>query len=303
MTESGPQQSEPSSELREGVQVVSEGKKRGKYLPRELRTRAYDRAVALRQQGLSYSKIIDVIEQEYRIRLSYSHISYWTRGLHSPYNEIATISIEQLEPSEEVAYIIGVVLGDGSVYITFKIRRTTRVVSYRIALEAKDKEFVEKFARYLCILLGRKRIKVRYERSKGTYHVDVGSKALYELLKEPDLERLRKYIEHCDKCVAAFLRGFVDSEASVKKDGYILISNTNYELITYIQKLLKRFGIETTGPRPIMHYDPKTGRQYKTEYVIYIRTKSYENFYRYIGFTIRRKQERLEGYLRRTGKI
>jgi intein-encoded DNA endonuclease-like protein len=144
-----------------------------------------------------------------------------------------------LEPSEDLAYIIGVVLGDGSVYITFKIRRTTRVVRYRIALEAKDKELIEKFARCLCIVLGRKRIKVRYERSKGTYHVDAGSKALYELLKEPDLERLRKHIEHCDKCVAAFLRGFVDSEASVKKDGYILISNTNYELTTYIQNFLR----------------------------------------------------------------
>ena len=43
----------------------------------------------------------------------------------------------------------------------------------------------------------------------GKYVVEAESKTLYELLKKPvDLERLKKYIEHCDRCVAAFIRGF-----------------------------------------------------------------------------------------------
>jgi hypothetical protein len=37
-------------------------------------------------------------------------------------------------------------------------------------------------------------------------------------LKESiDLDRLKKYIEHCNRCVAAFLRGFADSEGPVDK--------------------------------------------------------------------------------------
>jgi intein-encoded DNA endonuclease-like protein len=53
-------------------------------------------------------------------------------------------------------------------------------------------------------------------------------------------------------------------------------------------------------------HDPKTGKQYKTKkdcYRIYIRAESLLKFYRHIGFTIPRKQKRLEDYLRRTGKI
>ncbi|MDT7877522.1 MAG: hypothetical protein RQ862_03070, partial [Candidatus Caldarchaeales archaeon] len=37
----------------------------------------------------------------------------------------------------------------------------------------------------------------------------------------------------------------------------------------------------------------------KDVYVIYIRVSSNTNFYRYVGFTIRRKQRRLEEYIKR----
>jgi intein-encoded DNA endonuclease-like protein len=50
--------------------------------------------------------------------------------------------------------------------------------------------------------------------------------------------------------MAAFLRGFVDSEECVKESGYIIILNTDYELLTYVKDLLKRLGLESTGPWP-----------------------------------------------------
>jgi intein-encoded DNA endonuclease-like protein len=49
-----------------------------------------------------------------------------------------------------------------------------------------------------------------------------------------------------------------------------------------------------------------SGKQYKTKkdcYYLYIRAESLPKFYRHIGFTVRRKQKRLEEYLRRTGKL
>jgi hypothetical protein len=49
----------------------------------------------------------------YGVRLSKSHISYWMRGIHNPYNGRYIPSIEFLRPSEELAYVIGVKIGDG----------------------------------------------------------------------------------------------------------------------------------------------------------------------------------------------
>jgi intein-encoded DNA endonuclease-like protein len=126
--------------------------------------------------------------------------------------------------------------------------------------------------------------------------------------KPVDLHRLKKYIEHCEKCVAAFIRGFADSERCANKRGYIFILNTDQRLLIYVKELLRRLGIESTGPK--LHYlrgtvihDPRTGKQYthnKDAYVIYIRASSNMNFYRYVGFAMTRKQARLENYVKRT---
>jgi len=143
----------------------------------------------------------------------------------------------------------------------------------------------------------------------GKYVVEVRSQTLYELLRKPvDLDRLKKYIEHCEKCVAAFIRGFADSEGCANKSGHIFILNTDQRLLTYIMDLLRRLGIESTGPRihvrrGTIFYDPRTGKKYthdKDVYVIYVRASSNMSFYRYVGFTIRRKQMRLESYIKRS---
>jgi intein-encoded DNA endonuclease-like protein len=122
-----------------------------------------------------------------------------------------------------------------------------------------------------------------------------------------DLDGLKKYIEHCEGCMAAFLKGFADSEGSVDKRGYIRISNTDYELLTYVKDLLKRLSIESTGPWPRRQqgktfYDHKKMKRYtykKECFYIYITTGSNINFYKNIGFIIERKQRRLENYIRR----
>jgi hypothetical protein len=71
------------------------------------------------------------------------------------------------------------------------------------------------------------RIEPKYGDNIRRNVVRVGSKTLYELLRKPvELDRLKKYIEHCERCVAAFLRGFADPEGSVDKNGKIIIYNT-----------------------------------------------------------------------------
>ena len=161
--------------------------------------------------------------------------SYWTRGLHSPLNGIYVPSIEFLKPSTELAYVIGVVLGDR--YIDKKKRVVKGYNRIRIGLDVKDKDFADEFARCLGKVLGRspKKPRIRYQKR---YVVEVASKTLYQLLKKPvDLDRLRQYVEHSEECMAAFLRGFFDSEGSVNERGYISISNTDIGLLMYIKDL------------------------------------------------------------------
>jgi intein-encoded DNA endonuclease-like protein len=167
--------------------------------------------VALRRGGLTYRGIIGEIYRRYGVRISESSISEWLRGVHNPYNGRRISSLELLKPSEELAYVIVVKVGDG---YTYRRRRTIQGYNHVwIGLKAKDKEFVEEFARCLAKVLNRREIRPGYRRSSGRYVVEVKSKTLYELLKKPvDLHRLKKYIEHCKRCVAAFLRGFADSE-------------------------------------------------------------------------------------------
>ena len=279
----------------------------GRCLPRELRIKLYNDVVALHRCGLTYKGIIEEVYRRYGVRISKSLISCWIRGIHSPYNGRRIPSLELLRPSEELAYVIGVALGDGYVKKKSRVRKGYNNVIIR--LEVKDKEFTEEFARCLTKVLGRRPIKPRYRDNIGRYVVEAGSKTLYELLRKPvDLNRQKKYIEHCDRCIAAFVRGFADSEGSIDKKGHIHIYNTNIELLTYVKELLRRLGIESTGPkilpqRGTIIHDRRKGKQYlrnKDEYYIYIRSRSNVSFYKHVGFTITRKQIRLENHIKRT---
>jgi intein-encoded DNA endonuclease-like protein len=281
----------------------------GRYLPRELRIKLYNDVVALRRSGLTYRGIIGEVWRKYGVRLSKSHISYWIRGIHNPHNGRLIPSMELLEPSETLAYIIGAVLGDGYPKIKGRVRKGYRHTIIRF--EAVDREFVEEVARCIAVVLNRPPPTLKIRKGTRKYYIEVESKTLWELLKKPiDLERLKKYIEHCEKCMATFLRGFFDAEGCVSKSGYILAFNTNYEVLTYVQGLLERFGIESTGPRvsrpagSLIKIDPITGKIYTTRkdcYCIYIRSYCNVDFYNHIGFTILRKQERLERYV--TGRV
>jgi intein-encoded DNA endonuclease-like protein len=282
----------------------------GRYLPRELRIKLYGDVVALRRGGLTYRGIIEEVWRRYGVRISKSSISEWLRGMHSPYNGRRIPSLELLEPSEELAYVIGVKVGDG---YTYRVRSVRKGYNYVwIGLKARDREFVEGFGRCLAKVLGSRQIRPRYVKSSGRYVVEAESKTLYELLRKPvNLDRLRRYIEHCERCVSAFLRGFAYSEGNVDKSGYIYIYNTDLRLLTYIMDLLRRFNIESTGPRisvqrRTVFYGPRAGKKYahkKNVRTIYIRARSNINFYRYAVFTITKKQIRLENYVERTTRM
>ncbi|GBC70397.1 hypothetical protein HRbin02_00164 [Candidatus Calditenuaceae archaeon HR02] len=178
-----------------------------------------------------------------------------------------------------------------------------------IVLEVKDREFAEEFSRRIARVLGREPPIPRLNKD-GRWVTVAKSRTLYELLKKPiDIHKIRPFIEHCDKCIAMFLRGFFDSEACVAEDGTIVAYNTDYKLLTYVIYLLKKIGIETTSDEPKLRVragtpirDPETGKVYrrrKDVYYVYISMKSNLTFYEKVGFTIERKRRRLKEYLKK----
>jgi intein-encoded DNA endonuclease-like protein len=125
--------------------------KRKKIPPRELRIKAFNDVHKLRKRGLSCSEIRKEIYRKYGIWVDRSTINRWLRGVSSPYNGRRIPSLELLKPSEDLAYVIGVRLGDGYTY--------EEGDRYIIGLKAKDKEFVEDFGRRLGNVLGRRPIR------------------------------------------------------------------------------------------------------------------------------------------------
>ncbi|MEM4007378.1 MAG: LAGLIDADG family homing endonuclease [Nitrososphaerota archaeon] len=279
-------------------------KKRGPYLQRELRVKLYDEVRRLRKKGLSYSMIIDDVCKSHGVRLKKSVISYWCRNICSPFNGIRIPSIDFLEPSPELSQVIGAVAGDG-----WAVEKKSGV--YVVGAEVKDEELVEEFSRCLGKVLGRDPPRPRQKKSNA-FMVEVESKALYELLRKPlDINKIAPFVEHCEECMRRFARSFFDSEGFVSKNGQIYCYNSDLQLLQYVKKILNLLGIRTTEPKictkkGTAFFDRRKGKTYtrkKDVYYIRVITSDILRFYRLVGFTVQRKQKRLEEYLRKRGLL
>ncbi len=234
-----------------------------------------------------------MIQEKYGERLTMAHISHWLRDLHSPCGR-ELITFDDIKPSKELGFIIGTRSGDGYINIIKK------KYDYRIRLKCKDADYALEFARCLEVITGSK---PWIGRQQDRYYIVEGhSKALCELLKKPlDIEKLRYYIEYSVETMTAFLRAFFDSEGLVDERGYILVYNTDLVTLNYVKELLLKLKIEVTGPHLIVRKGTlildkemrKTYYRKKDEYYLYIRASSRQRFAELIGFTVKRKMERL----------
>jgi DNA endonuclease len=250
----------------------------------------YEKALMLRKDSYTLQQIVDAIEREYNHKLRKGTISSWTRGISSPYR---AGHLFVPKPSPDLAYVIGVEAGDG--FLNLK----QKTYQYRIRLRAVDREFVEAFSQAVSRVLGCPPHKL-WKGNGNETEVEFGSYLLHKFLLQ-DLLKLREFIEQDKKCVAAFIRGFLDSEGCVSSNGRLSASNSNLELLKYVQYLLRRyFGIESTGPRLGTKKGStitRRGKSYKRNvdvYVIFVRARSLRAFHKEIGLTIRRKKLRLE---------
>ena len=202
-----------------------------------------------------------------------------------------------LTPSPSLSYIVGVVFGDGSP--NMGTRKTGRT-NYNIDLFVEDRDFIDTFNDALYDILGKRYAVNPYG---NRYQVRGQSKILYFMLKDRNLDSLRQFI---DPFPADFIRGFADSEGSIcvyNNNGYkgatLELSNTNLEVIAFIEILLQRFGIRThSSERPpsktSIKRDGSLITSRKPLHLIVSHDKaSLKTFAEEVGFSIGRKQKKL----------
>src|SRR2546426_11705126 len=260
-----------------------------KYLPFEFRARLYSRVSELAKLSMSYQKIQTEIFDSTHIWLSKGSISEWVRGNHSPSggkNKFQAVA------SPELAYVIGVIAGDGNLSV--------HGYNYEMLLSVTDRDFAEEFSRCLAKILGKSNLyKVRWSEKRKRWIVQGSSIFLHRFLRG-GWQRLKRYVEHCYRCRASFLRALFDGEGTIGLNR-ISIYNTDLRLIQYIRLLLSKFGIETRIPyvrrlAGSILKDPRTGILYERRkdcYTLTIRAACCRQFARHVGFAIQRKNRLL----------
>jgi len=205
-----------------------------------------------------------------------------------------------LFPSSELSYLIGVYVGDGCI--------TKIGYDYAIRLSAKDKEFVEKFAKVLAIVNKKAEVYPICKTKRGLFATIGRSKELYYFIKN------KEYYEVIQTYPHEFIEGFFDSEGTVTKNKLcnswrIAFSNTDLELIELVQWMLASFAIEAR-----IYLDKKKGQKvakskwsnnkdyYKKSdiYILQVLSKDHHKFVRAIHPIIERKCERLKIILETT---
>ena len=148
------------------------GSSRKKDVPLEARLGMFERTKELRKSGLSYSRIRTVLLEEQGVAPSKSTISEWLQGVHDP---LGSANRFVAKPSPELAYVIGVKFGDGSI--------NRKGHSRRIRLQAIDSEFVAEFDRCVSSVLESDRHSLWPDSKRREVHLEVGSVLLYNFLK------------------------------------------------------------------------------------------------------------------------
>lgn len=160
----------------------------------------------------------------------------------------------EIIPSKQLSYVLGVLLGDGTVYKTRRVYPKKVSFGYMISLSVRNESFAKKFAKNLSEIFN-KEVKVyKCDEKKGRgifYKVFVSSKQFYNWYSR------EKAIKFGIKFPKHFLSGFYESEGSlgyftskyknkIYKYKGIRIINSDIELLNIIKNILKqRYNIDS----------------------------------------------------------
>jgi len=249
-----------------------------------------------RKTGWGPKKIKEHLDKK-EIPSSNGAIRGWIYHNKKPYvtTSINKISSNSKELTHEKAYIIGTLCGDG--YLS---------TGYRIGLSVCDKDFADYFKSCLekvygvkCSISIRKRKSTSFtDNPNEQYIVSLCSKLVVEDLqrylisfKSKDWSVPKQIKESSKEIQAAFIKGFADSEGSVryrKCHSEISLCSGNLTGIKQIQKMF--FGtFRITSKIGKMNWEVQT--------LVIWRYDSLKKFNDEIGFVIKRKQDNLRNGL------
>jgi intein-encoded DNA endonuclease-like protein len=151
------------------------------------------------------------------------------------WKEVGNLIRPSLLPSPTLAYVIGVLVGDGYTY--------NRKHNYFIYLDSVERTFCEEFAKALkklnlnpCLLKNKKKL---------VWRVVATSKIFYKWFNSLTIEKIKKLAM---KYPREFLKGFYESEGCVlpDKNPPLVIVNTNKEIIDIAKRCLELLGFNPT---------------------------------------------------------
>ncbi|MCX6741779.1 MAG: hypothetical protein NTX24_01215 [Candidatus Pacearchaeota archaeon] len=191
--------------------------------------------------------------------------------------------------TKELAYILGVIHGDGYCYIRKSKLRTSAI----IGLHVKDKDFADNFKEVLGRWSG---IKAKEYNNHSEHYVALYSIDCAKIIKDVNVKNV---LRQNRQVRIYFLRGMYDSEGGViaknlecrrKAKRWIHFSNSKIKTINLVKTCLDSLCI-TYKIRPGVHSGFGSKRQ-QYELLIYNK-EGMRNFYKYVGFSIKRKQKEL----------
>ncbi len=266
----------------------------GRRIPHDLRLALYKRVLELHNKGVSYRKIQRILKDEYGVDVSRSNISYWIRGLHVPERE--PYNHPDMSKDKELAWIAGAYAGDGSIKVNRK--------GHFFSLKVKDRELAEEAVKKLAIIMGRDRPYAVGRLADGRYYVEVQSRELVD-----HLSKRENIFMHLRRNPGEFIQAFFDCEASstgtVSATGYfqgfIVVSNTDLDLLKAIRRELVNLGISPSeislAYRRGRVFVSSKGRVEARRDCYRFTIRGLENLRRFreeIGFIVERKRRKLD---------
>lgn len=186
----------------------------------------------------------------------------------------------------ELAYILGVMIGDGFLQEYHKKNKH----QYYCSLWVRDEEFALKFKKTLEKWSGLSTSIFVYHHKTFKqgfgYKVILHSKIIVKILQKNKKNLKNIILNSSIKNQIAFLEGFYDSEGSVGINPscrVVRLSNTNRKLLKLSSIILNKLKIKTHN-----------GSDKNCKYLLIYGKGNFYKFHKLIHFSIKKKQERLE---------
>ena len=191
--------------------------------------------------------------------------------------------------SLDLAYILGVLYGDGH----YRLVKTPERTSGSMQLKVKDLDFAKEFYDRLKRWSG---VTAKFWKNDDEFHV-----ALYSVdaVRIVQAIKLTQILSSTKSIQANFIKGLYDSEGGVTGTNlkrrrfacrWIHFSNNNKEIIDTVRGILDNFDIKYKLKSRIHSGFGSTKLQYE---LLIFGLFNFEKFYEKIGFSIKRKQKKL----------